>query len=206
MVDTEKDRAREERVRIREEEQAQRELAREREKLEKEQSHYIADLEAMRANGDAAAIAEAEAEAQLAEITAAMDDVGRRSANTRAGYVYVISNVGSFGNNIVKIGMTRRLEPHDRIRELGDASVPFLYDTHALIFSEDAIGLETSLHQAFEAQKVNIVNQRREFFYATPAQVRDMLQQFDSAALLSFNEEPEALEWRQSENVRRGVV
>ena len=204
MVDTEKDRAREERVRIREEEQAQRELAREREKLEKEQSHYIAALEAMRANGDAAAVAEAEA--QLAEITAAIDDVGRRSANTRAGYVYVISNVGSFGNNIVKIGMTRRLEPHDRIRELGDASVPFLYDTHALIFSEDAIGLETSLHQAFEAQKVNIVNQRREFFYATPAQVRDMLQQFDSAALLSFNEEPEALEWRQSENVRRGVV
>ena len=77
----------------------------------------------------------------------AIDGVEQRAANVRAGYVYVISNVGAFGPDVVKIGMTRRLEPMDRVRELGDASVPFRFDIHALFFSDDAVALETTLHQ-----------------------------------------------------------
>ena len=116
----------------------------------------------------------------------------------------MISNIGAFGERVVKIGMTRRLEPMDRVRELGDASVPFRFDVHALIFSDDAVGLETELHQAFAEQRVNRVNPRREFFYATPAEVRDILAGLDGNSVLSFEEQPEALEWRQSQNLRRG--
>src|SRR6201999_1244228 len=91
-----------------------------------------------------------------------------RIANIRAGYVYVISNIGAFGPNIVKIGMTRRLDPMDRVRELGDASVPFRYDVHALHFSEDAVGVEAELHRRFAHGRVNRINLRREYFYTTP--------------------------------------
>ena len=97
----------------------------------------------------------------------------------------------------MKIGMTRRLEPRDRVRELGDASVPFLYDTHALFFSEDAITLENELHKAFADRRVNHVNARREFFFATPAEVRELLVE-KVGGLLEFNEEPEAPEYFQS--------
>ena len=83
---------------------------------------------------------------------------------TRMGHVYVISNIGSFGEDVVKIGLTRRLEPLDRIRELGDASVPFSFDVHAMIFHEDAPALERSLHKHFLTAQVNKVNPRKEFF------------------------------------------
>jgi hypothetical protein len=96
--------------------------------------------------------------------------VQARAANIRAGYVYVISNRGAFGERMVKIGLTRRLDPRDRIYELGDASVPFRYDIHALVFSDDAVGLEARLHQALAHVRVNLVNPRREFFYATPGE------------------------------------
>lgn len=99
---------------------------------------------------------------------------------------------------MVKIGLTRRLEPMDRIRELGDASVPFRFDVHALIFSEDAVGLETRLHQALADRKVNRVNSAREFFYATPAEVRDLLAGIAGQHLLEYNDTPEAAEWRAS--------
>lgn len=108
-------------------------------------------------------------------------------------------NVGAFGPGIVKIGMTRRLEPHDRIRELGDASVPLRYDTHALFFSDDAISLEGELRRAFADRRVNFVNERREFFFATPAEVRALLlEQVGGARLLEFTEDVEALEYFQS--------
>ncbi len=113
-------------------------------------------LEALRAKGDDAAAAELEG--RLHDIDAAIEANDYRAANIRAGYIYVISNVGALGPNVVKIGMTRRLEPRDRVRELGDASVPFLYDTHALFFSEDAITLENELHKAFADRRVNHVN------------------------------------------------
>lgn len=164
--------------------------------------HYQSALAAMRANGAADPAAIAEAEAKLAEIGAAIEGVEERAANIRAGYVYVISNVGAFGERVVKIGMTRRLEPMDRVRELGDASVPFRYDVHALIFSQDAVTLETQLHQALAKRKVNMVNNRREFFYATPAEVKDLLQRFEGN-MLEYTDAPEALEWHQSENIRR---
>ncbi len=194
-VAEEKEREREEHARLREEEVARREIEREQERLRKEQNHYITALDAMRANGNDAAAAEAEA--KLAEIDAGLKGLADRAANVRAGYVYVISNIGSFGERMVKIGMTRRLEPMDRVRELGDASVPFRYDVHALIFSHDAVGLETQLHQALAPRKVNLVNARREFFYATPVEIRDLLAQFQGD-LLSYTDVGEALEWRQS--------
>ena len=195
----EKEEQREERARLKEEEKAQRELEREKEKLEKEAFHYATVVASLRASGDeAAALA---AESKLAEINSAIEGVEERAANTRAGYVYVISNFGSFGERMVKIGMTRRLDPMDRVRELGDASVPFRYDVHAVIFSDDAVGLENKLHRRLSQNRVNLVNLRREFFYATPSEVRDALAEFKHD-LLSFEELPEAIEWHQSENMR----
>ncbi|NJP16030.1 DUF4041 domain-containing protein [Streptomyces thermoviolaceus subsp. thermoviolaceus] len=190
----EKEAQREERARQREEAAVQRELERQREKLDKEFSHYQAALERLRDRGDEAGIAELEA--KLAEIEDALQDVESRRANIRAGYVYVISNIGAFGDRVVKIGMTRRLEPLERIHELSGAAVPFRFDVHALIFSNDAVGLETELHRHFAAQRVNKVNNRKEFFYATPAEVRDALQRFAGQHLIEFTEEPQALEWR----------
>jgi hypothetical protein len=198
----EKEREREERERLREERKAQQEIERERARLEKERQHYLNALAALRAKGDETAIEGLEAE--LAEIERAIEHVDYRAANIRAGYVYVISNIGSFGERLVKIGMTRRLEPTDRIRELGDASVPFRYDTHALFFSDDAVGIETALHQRLADFRVNRVNTRREFFYATPSEVKEHLLEL-AGALLSYEEMPEALEFRQSQNLNRTV-
>jgi ABC-type phosphate transport system auxiliary subunit len=198
----EKEREREERERLREERRAQQEIERERARLEKERQHYLNALQALRANGDAAAIEGLEGE--LTEIERAIEHVDYRAANIRAGYVYVISNIGSFGERLVKIGMTRRLEPTDRIRELGDASVPFRYDTHALFFSDDAVGIETALHQRLADCRVNRVNTRREFFYATPGEVKQHLLEL-AGALLSYEDAPEALEFRQSQNMANAI-
>ncbi|MBA2725492.1 MAG: DUF4041 domain-containing protein, partial [Actinobacteria bacterium] len=146
-VQEEKEAAREERERLREERKAEMELAAERERLDKERSHLANAIESLRARGDeagAAALA-----ARLGQVDDAIAQNDYRAANIRAGYVYVISNAGALGPNMVKIGMTRRLEPMDRVRELGDASVPFPFDVHAMFFSEDAVTLETELHSAF---------------------------------------------------------
>ena len=191
----ERERAREERELLREQRRAEQELAAERERLEKERAHYITVLASLRASGDEGAANELAN--RLAHIDEAIEANDYRIANIRAGYVYVISNVGAFGPNVVKIGMTRRLEPRDRIRELGDASVPFRYDVHALFFSDDAVSLEGELHKAFADHRVNFVNERREFFFATPAEVRDVLA-LKGGGLLEFTESPEALEYFQS--------
>jgi len=195
-VEEEKQQLREERERQREEEKALREFEAEKVRLAKEQSHYQSALAKLEAKGDEAGAAEMNA--KLEEIAAAIRGVEEREANIRAGYVYVISNFGSFGEHVVKIGLTRRLEPMDRVRELGDASVPFTFDVHALIFSHDAVGLEGNLHQAFVDRRVNLVNQRREFFYATPAEVREALEIIGGQQLLEFHEVPEATDWRAS--------
>lgn len=202
-VAEQKEKDREERARLKEEVIARREFEREQERLRKEQAHYESTLATMREQGDEAAAAELEA--KLNEIGDALDGLNRRSANIRAGHVYVISNVGAFGPDMVKIGMTRRLDPMDRVKELGDASVPFHYDVHALIFSDDAVGLETSLHHALADARVNYVNMRREFFRVHPTTVRTMLDGF-GATVVEYVEEPEALEWRQSENTRRELL
>ncbi|MFF4209692.1 DUF4041 domain-containing protein [Streptomyces sp. NPDC001796] len=193
----EKEAQREIRAREKEEAAAQRELEREREKLQKELSHYQAALERLRERGDTDAVAEMEA--KLAEIEESLSSVEARAANVRAGYVYVISNIGAFGERMVKIGMTRRLEPLERVYELSGASVPFRFDVHALIFSKDAVGLESQLHQEFANHRVNRVNARKEFFRVTPAEVRDALQRYAGQHLVEFTEEPHALEWRASQ-------
>ncbi|MEW2153670.1 DUF4041 domain-containing protein [Streptomyces sp. NPDC007189] len=193
----EKEAQREIRAREKEEAAAQRELEREREKLQKELGHYQVALERLRDRGDADAVAEMEA--KLTEIEEALSSVEARAANVRAGYVYVISNIGAFGERMVKIGMTRRLEPLERVYELSGASVPFRFDVHALIFSKDAVGLESQLHQEFAEHRVNRVNARKEFFRVTPAQVRDALQRYAGQHLVEFTEEPQALEWRASQ-------
>lgn len=191
----ERERAREARAELREQRRVEAELAAERARLDKERAHYVTALETLRTSGDTEAISGLEA--RLGEIDAAIAANDYRAANIRAGYIYVISNIGALGPNVVKIGMTRRLEPRDRVRELGDASVPFLYDTHALFFSDDAVSLERELHMAFEHRRVNHVNARREFFFATPAEVRKLLlERF--GGLLEFHEDPEATEYYQS--------
>lgn len=194
----EKERAREERERLREEQRAQRELDAERRRLEKERRHYEAALEKILANGDEEGAARLRS--QLEDVERAISDVDYRAANIRAGYVYVISNIGSFGPNMVKIGLTRRLDPLDRIRELGDASVPFRFDVHALFFSEDAVGIEAELHRRLADRRVNRVNQRREFFRATPDEVKQHLVEL-AGELLTYNDEAEALEYHQSVNL-----
>ncbi|GAX58659.1 ATPase [Streptomyces olivochromogenes] len=194
-VQEERERARQERQLLREQRRAEQELAVEKERLEKERAHYISVLESLRAKGDDTAVAELSR--RLADIEKAIAANDYRLANIRAGYVYVISNIGAFGPNIVKIGMTRRLEPMDRVRELGDASVPFRYDVHALFFSQDAVTLESELHKAFADRRVNFVNERREFFFTTPSEVRALLAD-RVGGLLQFTEEPAALEYFQS--------
>lgn len=194
-VQEEKEAAREERERLREERKVEQELAAEKERLAKERAHFLNALEALKSNGDEASVAELEA--KLAGLDEAIAQNDYRAANIRAGYVYVISNRGAFGHNVVKIGLTRRLEPMDRVRELGDASVPFPFDVHALFFSEDAVTLETELHHAFGDRRVNVVNERREFFFATPEQVREALAE-KVGSLLEFTEEPESTQYLQS--------
>jgi Domain of unknown function (DUF4041)/Meiotically up-regulated gene 113 len=196
----EKERAREERARLREEEIARREYEREQERLRKELAHYDAAAAALRDQGNTEDADRAQA--KLTEIQDAIDGISRRAANIRAGHVYVISNLGAFGPDMVKIGMTRRLDPHDRIRELGDASVPFHYDVHALVFSDDAVGLETRLHHQFADRRVNLVNLRREFFRVTPGEVREVLIRHQGS-IIEWVDNPEAAEWRQSETTRR---
>jgi hypothetical protein len=194
-VQEEREKAREERELLREQRRAEVELAAEKERLDKERAHYIAALDTLRAKGDSHAVGDLEG--RLAQIEEAIAKNDYRIANIRAGYVYVISNVGAFGPNVVKVGMTRRLEPMDRVRELGDASVPFRFDVHALYFSDDAVTLENELHKALAQRRVNWVNERREFFFATPAEVRDLLAT-KVGGLLEYADAPEAAEYFQS--------
>lgn len=191
----EKEAEREERARLREERKVQQELEAQRKDLLKQRQHYLNVLATLKEQGREDEIKEIEA--RIAGIDGEIETVDYRTANIRAGYVYVISNIGAFGERMVKIGMTRRLDPMDRVRELGDASVPFGFDVHALFFSEDAVGVETDLHRRFADKRVNRINTRREFFYATPAEVRDVLTQI-AGNLLEFTDEPEAEQYRLS--------
>ena len=183
-----------ERERLREERKVQQEIERERLRLDKERKHVMNALAVLEAQGNEAA-AERVRE-QLADVQRAIADVDYRAANIRAGYVYVISNLGSFGESIIKVGMTRRLDPMDRIRELSDASVPFNFDIHALFFSKDAVGIETAMHERLAARRINLVNHRREFFRATPGEAKAHLLDL-AGELLQFQELAEALEYRE---------
>jgi len=201
-VEQEKEDAREERQRLREEAKAQEEFRRRKKDLLKEQAHYQSLLERSRLNGDEAGLLEARE--RLAEITESIEDVEEMAANTRVGYVYVISNVGAFGDRVVKIGMTRREDPMQRVYELGSASVPFNFDVHTLVFSHDAVALETALHREFDQQRVNRVSRRREFFRVSPAEVRAALEKVGTNHVVEFRELAEAPEWRQSQAQQSG--
>ena len=191
----EKEAERVERERLREERKVQQEMERERERLEKERQHYSNALEALAKKGDA--LGAERLREQLRDVERAIEDVDYRAANIRAGYVYVISNIGSFGEQMVKVGLTRRLDPTERIRELSDASVPFNFDVHAVFFSKDAVGIESAMHERLNPRRVNTVNRRREFFRATPLEVKAHLAEL-AGELLQFQDMPEALEYRQS--------
>jgi hypothetical protein len=190
----EKEAERIERERLREERKVRQELERERERLDKERQHCANALEALVAKGDEAGAARLRD--QLNDVQRAIEDVDYRAANIRAGYVYVISNIGSFGETMVKIGLTRRLDPTERIRELSDASVPFNFDIHALFFSKDDVGIEAALHERLADRRVNVVNRRREFFRATALEAKAHLAEL-AGELLEFQDVPDALEYRQ---------
>lgn len=192
----EKDAAREERARLREERRVERELADERAKLDKERAHLLNALDAIHASGEE----DPDLVQRLEAIENAITQNDFRSANIRAGYIYVISNRGAFGQGVVKIGLTRRLEPTDRVSELSGASVPFKFDIHTLFFSEDAVTLENELHKHFMDKALNRANSRKEFFFATPAEVRQVLED-KVGNLLEFREEADATEYLQSLNL-----
>lgn len=204
----------EEQKRIREELREQARLAKEleeaRRNIEKEQNHYNNALHKVEAQMIAATSEEErqllddkkrEITAQLDKLDASLKNVDYREANQKAGYVYVISNIGAFGENVYKIGMTRRLEPSERVDELGDASVPFRFDTHAMIFCEDAPKLEAALHRAFDDRKINMVNNRKEFFNVTLGEIKTVVRaNFDKT--VEFVDIPEAEHYRMSLRMR----
>lgn len=168
----EQKRAREE---LREQQKLEQEIRQARERIAKEKRHYIQAIKVLEqkltsssTDSERAVLTEKlhEVRLQYSELEKEEKIIDYREKNAKAGYVYVISNIGAFGDNVYKIGMTRRLEPMDRVDELGDASVPFSFDVHALIFSENAPSLEAKLHEHFYHQRINKLNNRKEFFRA----------------------------------------
>lgn len=189
-----------------EEEKVRREIEREKRKIEKEEIQFRNEQNKLmlylnKAKDDVEKklyldkIKDLEEKLKLLE--ADKKNVFDREANTRAGFVYVISNIGSFGEDIYKIGMTRRLEPMDRIKELGSASVPFEFDVHAMIFSDDAPSLETTLHQKFRDREVNKVNQRKEFFKVPLSEIEQVVKE-NYNATVEFTEIAKAEQYRQT--------
>jgi len=203
------------REQMREEEKAIREIEKAREQAEKDEAKFADMLEKAKAEAQRATDQDKEKlnekiiklEALLAEAEANRQRAISRAQMTRSGHVYVISNVGSFGEHVYKIGMTRRLEPLDRVRELGDASVPFPFDVHALIFTDDAPYLENTLHKRFNFRRLNFENIKKEFFRVTIEEIRDELhkihQEVGIEADLRLTLIAEAKQYRLSEAKRR---
>jgi hypothetical protein len=190
----------------REDAKVAREIEERRKEIEKEQQHYENVLN--RLNGQ---IEEEknetrlqfllekrkEIEENLTDLDLALKEVDYREANQRAGYVYIISNIGAFGENVFKIGMTRRLDPQDRVDELGNASVPFRYDIHAMIFSDDAPKLESALHRAFELKRINAINNRKEFFRVSLEEIEKVVNE-NHDKTVEFTKTPPAQQYRET--------
>lgn len=174
---------------MREEERVRKEIEAEEKKIEKEEQHFMNEINKLqkrmaKENQDAQAVLLKQIEelqSKLAEISEVKADLMNRRLNNKAGYVYIISNVGSLGENVYKIGTTRRLDPQVRVDELSNASVPFKYDVHAMIFSDDAFELEYNLHQIFDKNRVNKVNKHKEFFNVS-------IDEIEKAVKENFNE------------------
>lgn len=180
----EKDEQRKAREELREQQKVEREIRQAREKIEKERKHFSAAIQDLQRK---LAISQNEEEklqieerlqevsTQLVALDGEEKIIDYREKNAKAGYIYIVSNLGAFGENIFKIGMTRRLEPMERIDELGDASVPFEFDLHAMIFSDNAPELEAKLHGHFNKSRINCVNTRKEFFRADIKEIEKVI-------------------------------
>lgn len=191
---------------LQEEERVRREIEQQKKKIEKEIYQFNAEVKKLmiymqKTNNDVEKKLYIdkirELEEKLNTLEADKEHVLQREQNTRAGFVYIISNIGSFGENIYKIGMTRRPEPMDRINELSSASVPFPFDVHAMIFSEDAPALETLLHHHFADRQVNKVNARKEFFKVDLGEIKQLVLTHHNATV-HFVDVPEAIEYRET--------
>lgn len=195
-----------------EEEKVRREIEKEKAKIEKEENQFKKEITKLMGYMQKSNEAEKqlyidkihELEAKLKQVEADKKDVLNREQNTRAGYVYIISNIGSFGEDVYKIGMTRRLEPMDRVKELGDASVPFEFDVHAMIFSDDAPALETVLHNTFRDNQVNKVNPRKEFFRVKLSEIEKVVKE-NFNATVTFTKVAEAAQYRESLKLEQAV-
>ena len=136
---------------------------------------------------------------QLADAHEKSERAKSMAEQTKSGHVYVISNIGSFGEDVYKIGMTRRLEPLDRVKELGDASVPFVFDVHAMIHSDNAPQLESTLHKVFDKKRLNLVNNRKEFFRVDLDKIKEEVAKISPEA--EFIETAEARQYRESQAI-----
>lgn len=203
---------REERAELARAAKEEQKLIRDMERAEEEEARYQRLLNKAKAEAESAVGPKLEAfntqiemlERDLAEAHAKFERAQAMAEKTRSGYVYIISNVGSFGSDVVKIGLTRRLDPADRIRELGDASVPFVFDTHAIIYSDNAPGLERALHAEFEPVRVNAQNYRKEFFKATLDEVETAVKRLAPDA--PFFKDVEAQDYRETLAKRRSTL
>lgn len=203
---------REERAELARAAKEEQKLVRDMERAEEEEARYQRLLDKAKAEAESAVGPKLEAfntqiemlERDLAEAHAKFERAQAMAEKTRSGYVYIISNVGSFGSDVVKIGLTRRLDPADRIRELGDASVPFVFDTHAIIYSDNAPGLERALHAEFEPVRVNAQNYRKEFFKATLDEVETAVKRLAPEA--PFFKDIEAQDYRETLAKRRSTL
>ena len=184
-------------ARIREEQRVAREADRELQQAESERKAIQEALDlALKLAKDEHSIEIQALQAKLAEAEARSERAISMAELTKAGYVYVISNIGSFGENVFKVGMTRRLEPLDRVRELGDASVPFPFDVHMMISCEDAPHLENALHVALRRYTINRVNPRKEFFRIDIETIRALVEEHHG--VVEYVADPEALQYRES--------
>jgi hypothetical protein len=189
---------------LREEEKARREFEKAQKEAEKEEADYQKALDKARKEIEKATGTKQEKlleqiqnlEEELQKAHEKRERAISMAQQTKRGHVYIISNIGSFGEHVYKIGMTRRLEPEDRIKELGDASVPFHFDIHAMIFSEDAPALESELHKAFSSKKVNMLNSRKEFFKVTLDEIEQKVKEIGLET--EFIRLAEAMEYRET--------
>lgn len=201
------------REQIREEEKARREMEKAIKDAEKEERMLQKALEKARKElAGATEEQKMQYEAQLEELESKLSEAeakGQRALSmaqqTKRGHVYVISNIGSFGEEVFKVGMTRRLEPMDRVKELGDASVPFSFDVHAMIYSDDAPALEKSLHRVFDDKSVNKVNPRKEFFKLPLSEIKQAVEQ-ENIEDVHWTLKAEAAEYRESMSINRSIV
>ncbi|PTX41155.1 uncharacterized protein DUF4041 [Gemmobacter caeni] len=196
----------EERAELARAEREEKRLLAEAEAAEREEAKYQAMLEKARKEADSEGNRRRieELEAALAAAHAASERARAMAEMTRSGYVYIISNVGSFGEDVVKIGLTRRLDPDDRIRELGDASVPFGFDIHAMIYSDAAPTLEGALHKEFAERRINMSNFRKEFFRVSLDEVEAAVARLAPEA--GFFKDREAQEWHETLARRNAIL